>query len=682
MMGLAWRSVVALVAIAVAVVVGIAASRHHEQPSRVGGGSKSYGLPSARVNMTLRADGSIDVVERITFDFRGSFQGAYRDIPVRAGDLIENVSVCASPDLIGDPDVPDVSKSSLPCPEGTEAYGSGGPTELGSTGTPGTFGTKSLPISGTAEGDLNRATSTERIVWHYRAKDRRGEFVIRYRASGWIRRMRGGDRLLLAATPWGDEWGGSLERLEVTVAGPKGADAPRTSGAWIVPRGAARVERGPDGAASMTFSVIDIEPAERVELLAVLPRAAGVRSAGLPQDGRSIASAAREGREAQTAARDRSQRRDQLNEGRVRLTILAAVAGLGLGLLLTLLTWAIRLRDPRISVDPSSQVTQPPSRLTPAEAACLVDQYQRPPDRALVATIFDLIRRGAWTVVPAQGTKRGTQADIALKKIKDGTAFDVTPWEARARTLVNIVIEGQRSGVALGEFRASIRESPKRSNKVAVQREQFFVQTANAVAKAGWFERPMLLGLHILVSLAAIAVVIGAVMLLGLPGMAWKYDSDPRIVAGLGALVLAGATAFAAPILVLLTLRPARLRYTQVGARDAAAWRAYRRYLDEYGHMGDEQTASIELWEQHLVYAIAFGCADAILDAVRPDATRAGVGDNSSFSNVTPGSVGGLSSGVAAGSFASSGSGSGSSGGGSSSGDSSGGGGGGGGGAW
>jgi hypothetical protein len=66
----------------------------------------------------VESDGTVSVSERITFAFDGSFSGAYRDIPLRAGERITFVSV---------------SEAEMP-------YRPGGCAELGCSSPPGTFG--------------------------------------------------------------------------------------------------------------------------------------------------------------------------------------------------------------------------------------------------------------------------------------------------------------------------------------------------------------------------------------------------------------------------------------------------------------------------------------------------------------------------------------------------------------
>ena len=45
------------------------------------------------MTITVQPDGSISVTEEITYRFDGSFSGAYREIPLRAGESIRDIEV-------------------------------------------------------------------------------------------------------------------------------------------------------------------------------------------------------------------------------------------------------------------------------------------------------------------------------------------------------------------------------------------------------------------------------------------------------------------------------------------------------------------------------------------------------------------------------------------------------------
>ena len=117
--------------------------------------AKSFDFPQANVDVVVEADGSLRVTEQLTYAFSGPFSGANRDIPLRSGESIDQVSVL----------------------ENGRAFATGGCVEIGCSSPAGTFGV-------TRDGD------TERVVWHFSAADEVRTFEIRYRMRG----CRGGVR--------------------------------------------------------------------------------------------------------------------------------------------------------------------------------------------------------------------------------------------------------------------------------------------------------------------------------------------------------------------------------------------------------------------------------------------------------------------------------------------------------
>jgi len=54
---------------------------------------KSYSIPSIDMDIFLQSDGSIHVTETIHYSFSGTYNGVYRDIPLKNGQILQNVKV-------------------------------------------------------------------------------------------------------------------------------------------------------------------------------------------------------------------------------------------------------------------------------------------------------------------------------------------------------------------------------------------------------------------------------------------------------------------------------------------------------------------------------------------------------------------------------------------------------------
>jgi uncharacterized membrane protein YgcG len=64
-------------------------------------------------------------------------------------------------------------------------------------------------------------------------------------------------------------------------------------------------------------------------------------------------------------------------------------------------------------------------------------------------------------------------------------------------------------------------------------------------------------------------------------------------------------------------LNPLWVRRTPKGALLHARWQAFRRYLSDFSRLEESPPASLALWEQFLVYGIALGVAEQVLQAAR-----------------------------------------------------------------
>ena len=144
--------------------------------------AKNYEVVDANVAMRLADNGDLLVREDLTFDFDGSFEGAYRDIPLLEGQRITDVQV---------------SESNL-------VYNPGGNTILGSFDRPGVFGTE----------DSIDGQRGERVVWHYRAANEVRTFTVTYRVRGGATAYD--DVIDIGWTVWGDQWDFDLDHLSAS----------------------------------------------------------------------------------------------------------------------------------------------------------------------------------------------------------------------------------------------------------------------------------------------------------------------------------------------------------------------------------------------------------------------------------------------------------------------------------
>jgi uncharacterized membrane protein len=333
--------------------------------------AKSYSLPSADVEVRIQPDGTVEVTEHLTYSFSGFFSGGYRDIPLRRGEFISDITVR----------------------EGPITYSPGAATELGSEGAAHTFGWTFIP-----EG--------VRIVWHYAALDTSRTFTISYKLRRFVAVYN--DVADFNMKVWGDEWTVPVDRLtaEVELPGAAGRQV-RVWGHVKVPPLEGAVAPHPAGAGA-SLSASDVAPGNWVEVRVVFPRrllfeATSVRT--INRDGlKDILVEERAFSEQyndQLALQRRDRRRLDWVRGHAIPLSFSFVAPLVLpGGLVARLIWSRYGREPDVA-SAGRYVMEPPGSDPPALVAALLKlSGSRVTGDAYASTLFDLIRRGYIDAIP------------------------------------------------------------------------------------------------------------------------------------------------------------------------------------------------------------------------------------------------------------------------------------------
>ena len=253
---------------------------------------------------------------------------------------------------------------------------------------------------------------------------------------------------------------------------------------------------------------------------------------------------------------------------------------------------------------------EPPTETEPALVPTLVRQGGRPGSFEFTATLFDLVRRGFYRSNPVT-TERSVWGGLRKELVNDLelSAGDqqqpLTAWERDVAEVVDSVLDG--GSERLSRFREEIEEERASMSK----RFTHFKSSVDAeVGTRRWF-----------VSVGAIPLTAGLVVFGGLGALLSFIAIDgwrsvyPRwgdavllalaVCAFLNAAMLAGA----------LTRRKLWRRRTREAEAEAERWEAFRRYLTDFPRLHEAPPASLALWERFLVYGIAFGIADRVLQA-------------------------------------------------------------------
>ena len=259
--------------------------------------------------------------EQITFDFAGSFSGAYRDIPVRAGESITDVSVS----------------------EGATVYRPGANTELGGFGLPDSFGVTDI------EDGL-------RIVWHYQATDQRRTFTISYRFRGLA--VAYDDVVDVNLRVWGEHWPVGVANLTAVMQLPRATELSPSYRVWGSPvwvRGV--VARLPDRA---TLRAAQVPAHQFVEHRVLFPRSLLTSTAGAQvRPGNALGRIVAEQLASQRDYEQDQEKIDDAKEHPGRTILILLLLGLGPALGLMALVWLFYGREVRTGYDREYEQSPP-----------------------------------------------------------------------------------------------------------------------------------------------------------------------------------------------------------------------------------------------------------------------------------------------------------------------------------
>jgi uncharacterized membrane protein len=241
---------------------------------------------------------------------------------------------------------------------------------------------------------------------------------------------------------------------------------------------------------------------------------------------------------------------------------------------------------------------EPPTDTPPALVPPLLRRAVRPESAEFTATLFDLVRRGYFEARAVPGSSDGDAGHIDLELERGDRTVELAEFEVPvARAFDDLVGDGR---VRLSEAQARLGDDDEN----VVRFELFSDGVKEEIDERGWYTFTAARVL-LLASFAFFAA--------GMAGAWIAYGFSRTATFYYGAAMIDGAALlFHASWLTKLVRRR---RLTPEGKLEAQRWQAFRRYLTDFPRLGEAPAASIELWERHLVYAIAFGLARRVLAA-------------------------------------------------------------------
>ena len=479
----------------------------------------------------------------------------------------------------------------VPVLEGGRAFRPGAPTELEPGGPAGTFGIRDLG-------------GRIRIVWRFQASDETRTFTIRYRFAGLA--VGYDDVVDVNLKVWGDEWEQPLGRLTATTSGP--GDVVRAWGHPVWVRGDVTLA-GPRA----LLRALDVPAGQFVELRALYPRGAFSSTAGMRvEDGPGLAKiVAEEQADAEEYAKDQ-ERIDELKDNPLRTgLVVLALATLPALVVIAAVFWFFG-RERRTRTTGSTSRSRRP---TPSPRSCptLLRQGGEAGSYEFTATLFDLIRRGVYKATPATterkiwaGLRTQTVSDLELSAgeeptLRPGSTMSQTSstpcWTAAPSGFRTSASASRTSGTSMSERFESFKGGSRHGRPID---EAGSARSARSRSSAP----------------RSLFALVGALLL---------FLAAGRLALRLSALLRRRARRRRHRLLVNAALlgatrrvRPAPVaQAVAAGQTEAERWDAFRRYLTDFPRLQEAPPATLALWERYLVYGIAFGIAERVLQGAQ-----------------------------------------------------------------
>jgi uncharacterized membrane protein len=368
----------------------------------------SSDVTRADVQLRLAGDSSLLVAESLTFDYEGSFEASYRDIPLLHGEKITDVGVT----------------------EGNRRYEPGGCTSFGCYDRDGTYGVE-------PQGDGIR------VVWHHGAGNEERTFTVSYRVIGGA--VAYDDVIDVGWAVWGDQWDFDLDELRTTLTDPRLDPDDPLYRVWGHPRSVEGETVRGDGVA--TLEATDVSDGTAVEMRVTVPRTPSADVSGARvENGEGLAKILAEEEQLDddfNAPWPSFKRWVADNALLLSLAIAAFTAGL-----LALLSWLAREHP----TDAPEYIAEPPDDADPALAYGLAHEGGDSTDTVL-ATLLDLVDRGYYDASSASTGDEKLDLAIAVSDERPGTE-GLADHETQVLSFFDELLAGE--SVPISEMRDKI----------------------------------------------------------------------------------------------------------------------------------------------------------------------------------------------------------------------------------
>ncbi|PWN07495.1 DUF2207 domain-containing protein [Rhodohalobacter mucosus] len=494
--------------------------------------ANDYSIPEIRIETVLLEDGTVRITEHLTYVFEGSFSWADHRFSRSGFDSITNIRVS----------------------EGPESYRNDNSEQ------PGTF-------------SVSESDSRIIIKWHYAAEDTSRTFSISYDLKG----------ALIVGEEWVEFFWNYLASgrnrstenftLEVSLPSPVSPDSMYV---WDRLEPDHMTTKSPDGLITINTNRISRNQSARFRFLfpRVLFDDGNVR---LNEPELTLANVIREEQERESRLRERAEYQEWINSVARPVTALIIVFSI-LFFVLLYNRYGKRFKTNFIS---ERETVMLPDQTPPALVGKLLSNSITTQGHIL-ATIFDLSRRGYFKIREKESEKKGIFSTSDSEFLIERTdkeqdpekSRDLAEWEMMVYRFVD-----DRIRFGSVTIKKLFSESPTKVNK-------WFSDWKKEIRKVydghNWIDQESTKGVLLNIFLQAILVAASVYLLF--------YEAD----IALAALIVSG---------VMLPMSFLIKRRTEEGQAMYKRWIAYKKGLQN----ADKRTIRMDMLDRHFIYATAFG---------------------------------------------------------------------------
>lgn len=536
----------------------------HADPTATGsgGGEEKY-MFLEQVDTRLRVDsrGRLTVTERLAYDLGSkAWRGLYQDIILSHGEQVEGVSVSRA-----------VGRFETPM-----APGSG--IKLGVGGAYGTYG----------YGIVKDPSRRLRIVWNVNDSGSR-EFIVRYRLSGAVENHRDASSLLWDV--WGSGWETGVGLLNVGVVFPGEIDVlhPRSDG--LQSRTTAPAVNGRRG----WFSVRSVPKKEPVQI-----QVAAAPLTRMPRQNSEILPAiVKENARIDAVNADRAERSDELRARSFVWFLIWSLAGALAGLAAVYLIYLRFGRDRTQPVPAGGSYQYPPEKIPAPVIAKALGGAET--ENLVSATLLSLLQRDIFRVMPSTTKKE----DIGIMNNVGESTYNVAavaPWERPIADLLQSAIDDHPERAPdFSKLKKHLTPS------VAETKIAAFESALDAEMPQFGLERTYrgLLRRSLFCVLAGLLFVLAAIATLG----TGENDAAARWDESWWALPLFGLSS----VLFWSAIEGNAFYRLKVDQEQRVRqWETYQDFFRDMD-MSNQYPLTVEIWDEALVYAAAFGFAEKVI---------------------------------------------------------------------